>query len=86
MNHKDRPCKPDHPARNGMDQSPMKTIAKPSEQFFDFSILGDQIRLLIAPCRDLHGMTLRGLIGQRGRDGKTTLSGEPPGFSVIASY
>jgi len=49
-------------------------------------MLVNRIHLLIEPCRDLCGMTLRGLIGHVRRDGRATLSGEPPGFSVIASY
>jgi hypothetical protein len=57
----------------------MKTIAEPSEPFFDFSMLGNQIRLLISPCRDLHSTTFRKPIGQSRRDGKTTFPENRPG-------
>ena len=66
MNDKDRQRKPGHSAGTGIDHSLPETVADPSEYVLVFWRLGDQIRLLIAPCRDLHGMTLRGRIGQWG--------------------
>ncbi|MCK9391845.1 MAG: hypothetical protein M0Q01_09845 [Syntrophales bacterium] len=49
-------------------------------------ILVDQFRLLVVSCRVLHGMTIKRLLGQGWRDGKTAFDGEPPGFSIGASY
>jgi len=78
--------KPDHAAGMGIDEYPIEIADDLSEYVLDFWVLGDQNRLLIAPCRALRGMTLRGLIGQGEKDGRTTFSGGPPGSSVIASY
>ena len=42
-------------------------------------MLIDQCRLLIAPCRDLRGMTLRGLVGQGGETAGRRFPEDRPG-------
>jgi len=49
-------------------------------------MLINQFYLLILPCRIHRDMTSRRLIGQGRKNGRTALYGEPPGFSVSASY
>ena len=47
-----------------MDQPLTENVPDLIEIKWGFVESGDQFRLLIAPCRDLYGMTHRGLIGQ----------------------
>jgi hypothetical protein len=76
----------DNPVWQGIDQPLIKNFFDFSEINRFFLVMIDQCRLFIASCRNLYGRTLKGLSGQRERNGKTTFFREPHGFSVSASY